>query len=84
MYLSTSSVVVGEVTSLAHELRNDTVEGGTLVSESLFSGAQGTKVFGSLGNNIGAEFHDDAALRLIRDSKKKKDDDRVRRGLARI
>ena len=83
-YLSTSSVVVGEVTSLAHELRNDTVEGGTLVSESLFSGAQGTKVFGSLGNNISAEFHDDAALRLIRDSKKKKDDDRVRRGLARI
>jgi len=38
--LSTGSVVVGEITSLAHESRNDTVEAGISVSESLLSGAQ--------------------------------------------
>jgi len=39
---STCSVVVGEITSLAHESGDDTVETGSLESESLFSGTQST------------------------------------------
>lgn len=46
---SSSAIVVGEVTTLAHEVGNDTVEGGPLVSITLFSSAEGTEIFaGSL------------------------------------
>ena len=34
------------------------------VAKSLFTRAQGTKVLGRLGNDIGAKFHDDASGRL--------------------
>lgn len=37
---ATGAVVVGEVTTLAHELGNDTVEAAALVSKSLFTRAQ--------------------------------------------
>ena len=50
--LATSSVVVGEVTTLAHETGDNPVEGGSLVAESLLASAQGTEVLGSLRINI--------------------------------
>lgn len=50
---STSSVVVGEVSSLAHKSGDDTVERGSSIAESLFSGAKGTEVLSCLGDNIG-------------------------------
>ena len=50
---STGSVVVGEVSSLAHKSRDDTVERGSSVAESLFSGAKSTEVLSCLGDNIG-------------------------------
>jgi hypothetical protein len=42
--LSTRSVVVGEVPSLAHEVRNDTVERRALVTEALLTSAQSTEI----------------------------------------
>lgn len=40
--LSTSSVSVGEVSTLDHELLDDTMEGGALVSEALLARSQST------------------------------------------
>ena len=40
--LATGSVAVGEVTTLDHELLDDTVEGGALISEALLASGQGT------------------------------------------
>ena len=40
--LATSSVSVGEVTTLDHELLDDTVEGGALISEAFLARGQGT------------------------------------------
>jgi len=42
--LASSSVVVGEVTALAHEVGDDPVEDAALVAESLLSSAEGTEV----------------------------------------
>jgi len=58
---STCSVVVGEITSLAHESGDDTVETGSLESESLFSGTQSTEILGGFGDYIGSQLHDDTA-----------------------
>lgn len=42
---ASGSVMVLEVTTLAHEVRDHTVEGGTLVAEALLSGAESAEVF---------------------------------------
>lgn len=52
-----SAVVVGEITSLTHEVWNDTMESGSLVSETFFAGAQSTEVFTRLRYNIGTELN---------------------------
>jgi len=59
--LATSSIVVGEVSTLTHEVGDDTVEGGVLEADALLPGAQGTEVLSSLGHNIGTKLHDDPA-----------------------
>jgi len=66
--LTTSSVAGREVTTLAHEGGNDTVEGGALevqglsgLSGTLLASAEGAEVLGGLGDHVGAELHDDAA-----------------------
>lgn len=43
--LTSGSVMVLEVATLAHEVRNHTVEGGTLVTKALLSGAESAEVF---------------------------------------
>ena len=60
---ATGAVVAGEITTLAHEFRNDTVETGILERQALplFTSAQGAEVFSSAGDNVGAQFHDNAA-----------------------
>lgn len=63
--LATGAVVVLEVTTLAHEVRNHTVEGGALVAEALLSGAQSTEVFASLWSNICAQLNNDTAQRGV-------------------
>ena len=46
---------------LEHELGDDPVEGGSLVSESLLPGAETAEVLRGLGGDVGAQLHDDAA-----------------------
>lgn len=53
--LATGTVMVGEVTSLAHKSRNHSVEAAALVSESLLTSAKTTEIFRSLRNNIRSE-----------------------------
>lgn len=50
--LATSTIASSEVATLAHEVRDDTVEGASFISKSLLSGAQGTEVLRSLGHFI--------------------------------
>lgn len=50
-----SAVVIGEVTTLAHEVRNDTMECGSLVAKTLLTSTQSTEVLGSSWRNIRAE-----------------------------
>jgi len=59
--LSSGSVVVGEVTALAHEVGDDTVEGRSLEPVPLLSGAQGTEVLGGLGDNVLTQLHDNTS-----------------------
>lgn len=53
--LAASAVVVGEITTLAHELGDDAVESRSLVAESLLAGAQGTEILGRAWNNVGTK-----------------------------
>jgi hypothetical protein len=71
--LSAGTVVVGEITTLAHELGDDAMEAASLVSKSLFSGAQGTEVLGRLGDGIGKELKLNATNIFVSDSHVKVD-----------
>merc|ERR1711879_967243 len=59
--LSTSAVATGEVTTLEHELGDDTVELGAGVAEALLVGAEGTEVLNGLGDDVVEELEVDAA-----------------------
>ena len=54
-------VATGEVTTLEHELGNDTVELGALVSEAFLAGAESAEVLGRLGDFFFEELEVDAA-----------------------
>lgn len=56
-----TDVATGEVTTLEHELRDDTVEGGALVAKALLTGAESTEILGGLGDDAVVEFEVDAA-----------------------
>ena len=58
-------VAAGEVTTLEHKVRNDTVELGTSVSKALLAGAESTEVLGGLGDDIVEEVEVDAAGLLL-------------------
>lgn len=53
--LSTGSIVIREIPTLAHEPWDDTVEARTLVAKTLLSGAQGSEVLSSLGDHISSQ-----------------------------
>jgi hypothetical protein len=57
-------IAAGEVTTLKHELRDDTVEGRASVSKALLAGAESTEVLGSLGDNVVVEVEVDTARLL--------------------
>ncbi len=54
-------VATGEVTTLEHELRDDAVEGRTLVAEALLTGAESSEVLSRLGDYVIEEVEVDAA-----------------------
>lgn len=58
---STSAVEVGEVSSLEHELRDDSVENGSLVAESLLSSAESSEVLSGLRNDIWSKLEGDSS-----------------------
>ena len=60
-------LTLGEVTTLQHELRDDTVEGASFVSESMLASSKLAEVFGGIGNNIVKELEDDATSGLTVD-----------------
>jgi len=53
--LSTSAIALCEVTSLNHEVLDDTVEAGTLVSITLLSSSQSAEVLGGFWNSSSVE-----------------------------
>ena len=66
--LATSTVPLGEVPTLAHELGDHAVKRGTLEvqrlalpAHTLFAGAERTEVLSGLGDDIGGERHLNAA-----------------------
>lgn len=52
-------ITTSEVTSLKHEVGDDTVKAGALITVTLLACAEGTEVLGRLGNNIFKEVHVD-------------------------
>jgi len=65
--LATSAVALGEVPALAHELRNYTMETGSLVSVTILVGAELAEVTSGLGDNVVVKLKDDAASILATD-----------------
>ena len=59
--LSHNTVVAGEVTTLAHESRNDTVERRGLEAKSFFACAKSTEVLGSRRDYIGTKIDNNPA-----------------------
>lgn len=65
--LSSSAVVSGEISTLGHEVSDDTMESTSLVSESLFSSAESSEVFSSLGDDVVVEFKSNSAWGAVSD-----------------
>lgn len=59
--------MLGEVSSLEHEVGDYAVETGSLVTEAMFTGSEFTEVPGSLGNFFVEKFEGDTASRLVGD-----------------
>jgi len=57
---SASTVVIGEVTTLTHEVGDDAVECRTLVTIALLASAQCTEILAGLRNDIGTKLNNDA------------------------
>ena len=71
---SSGAVSGGEVTSLAHEVRDHTVEGGSLevewlaaTTDSFLAGAESTEILSGSGSDIGKKLEDDASSVLAAD-----------------
>lgn len=59
--LTTSAVVVGEVTTLEHEVGDHTVERGALVAKALLASSESTEVLSGLGDLLRVEVENNAA-----------------------
>ena len=62
--VSTSTIVVWEISPLNHKLGNDSVEGRARIPEPLFAGAQSPEILGRSRNNIGTKFNQNLAQRF--------------------
>mmetsp|Transcript_7603 Transcript_7603/g.16457 ORF Transcript_7603/g.16457 Transcript_7603/m.16457 type:complete len:269 (+) Transcript_7603:437-1243(+) len=70
--LPTSSIGIGEISTLNHEVFNNAVENRSLVMQrlsrnsiALLTSAQSSEVFGSFGCHVSIQLHDDPAKVLI-------------------
>jgi len=77
---TTRTVTGGEITTLAHEFRDDTVKSGALevqrlsgLTHTLFTGAQSAEVLGGLRDDVVVQFEGDAASRRTADGHVKED-----------
>ena len=61
------TVTAGEVTTLEHEVGDDTVEGRALVAETVFTSGELTEVLRGPRDNIVEELEDDATSGLVVD-----------------
>ena len=61
------TVAAGEVTTLEHEVGDDTVEGRALVAETVFTSGELTEVLRGPRDNIVEELEDDATSGLVVD-----------------
>lgn len=59
--LATGTIVPGEVTSLEHEVGDDTVEARASVSETVLAGGELAEVFGGLGHYVVVQLEGDTA-----------------------
>lgn len=64
-YRFSASTIVVDETTLAHEIRDHSVETATLVAQTFFSSAESAKVFRRLKNNILPQFHHNAIHGLV-------------------
>jgi len=62
------SVAPGEVAALTHEAGDDSVEGGSLVSEALLSGAKSAEILAGFGTNVRVQRHHDTPSWLAANS----------------
>merc|ERR1712014_217371 len=62
--LAASTVTIGKITTLNHEILDDAVEFGSLVTESFLARTERPEVFCSFGYLLAIEAHDDAARRF--------------------
>ncbi len=62
--LGDSHVAAGKVTALEHEVRDDAVEAGAAVAETVLASAELPEVAGGLRDNVVEEVEDDTALLL--------------------
>lgn len=63
--LATSTVTLGEVTALDHEVLDDTVESRALVTEAFLASGQSAEVLSGLRDSLAVEAHDDTAEALL-------------------
>jgi hypothetical protein len=63
--LATSAVVVGEVTTLDHEVLDNSVESRAFVTKALLAGSKSSEVLGCLGHSLAVETHNDTAEILV-------------------
>ena len=61
--LATGAVTSGEVTTLAHELGNNSVKLASLIAKTLLTSAKGTEVLGGLGDNVSIQLERNATSR---------------------
>jgi hypothetical protein len=60
-YVRGPYIATGEITTLKHEVGNNTVEGRILIAEALLAGAESSEVLGGLGDVFVVEDKVDAA-----------------------
>lgn len=63
--LAAGTIALGEVTTLNHEVLDNTVESRPLVPEALLAGSQSTEVLGRLGHRLAIQSKNDTAEVLI-------------------